>query len=90
MQKRVHALFEGQVQGVGFRFTAREFAQRTSVAGWVKNLPDGRVEIVAEGQEENLKQFISGMQEYFRRYLRDTRIQWLPPSGEFNDFGVRF
>jgi acylphosphatase len=90
MHKRVHVFFEGRVQGVGFRFTAQEFARESGVVGQAKNLPDGRVEIIAEGDEERLSQFLSHIKDYFRRYIRDARVLWLDPSGEFDDFRIQF
>ena len=52
MKKRIHVYYEGRVQGVGFRFTSEYVAQQLKLTGWVKNLPDGRVELVAEGKED--------------------------------------
>ena len=52
---RRHAWFRGTVQGVGFRFTTRRLADRRRVGGFVRNLPDGRVEVVVEGPEAEVK-----------------------------------
>ena len=54
-------MVEGDVQGVGFRYFAVRLAQRTGVRGWVRNLPDGRVEAVGEGTREQLEQFEAGL-----------------------------
>jgi acylphosphatase len=51
---RLHVIVRGRVQGVGFRWFVREAARRRSVAGWVRNLPDGAVEVAAEGTEEDI------------------------------------
>lgn len=75
---------------MGFRFTAREFADELGVYGWVKNLADGRVEIVAEAEEEVLQGFLARMNEYFSRYLQNTELSWSAASGEFRDFQVTF
>ncbi len=88
--KRVHAYFSGLVQGVGFRYTAIRFAMRAGLTGWAKNLYDGRVEIVAEGAEEALEQFMRELREYFNTYVRNTKIEWEEATGEFTEFGVRF
>jgi acylphosphatase len=55
----VHLLIKGKVQGVSYRFSAREIAQRLSLTGWVKNTTEGHVEVMATGNEEALQQFIS-------------------------------
>jgi acylphosphatase len=55
----VHLLIKGKVQGVSYRFSAREIAQRLSLTGWVKNTAEGHVEAMATGNEEALQQFIS-------------------------------
>ncbi len=58
MKKRYHIFVSGRVQGVFYRDFTRRQAKRFNITGWVKNLWDGRVEVVAEGEEENLKKFI--------------------------------
>lgn len=55
----MHAIVSGRVQGVGFRHAARRRARELGLAGWVKNLPDGRVEAVAEGPEEEVERFLA-------------------------------
>jgi acylphosphatase len=55
---RVHVFIEGYVQGVFFRANTRNVAQRLGITGWVRNLPDGRVEAVFEGDEEKVKKMI--------------------------------
>ena len=52
-----HAVVRGRVQGVGFRWFVREAAHRLSLAGWVRNLPDGSVEVAADGDEESIEAF---------------------------------
>jgi len=90
-KKRVHAYYSGMVHGVGFRFTAQRHGARSSVAGWVKNLADGRVEIVAEGEETSLKEFLkSVLESSLRNYIQDTEINWSEATGEFNAFNIRY
>ena len=55
---RWHILFEGDVQFVGFRYTARLLARKLALAGWVRNLPDGRVEVEAQGPVTDLRRFL--------------------------------
>lgn len=90
MKKQIHAYYSGQVQGVGFRFTASNIANELGVTGWVKNLRDGRVEVVAEAEEEVLKDFLDKIRQYFSRYIQDVDVRWQEPRAEFTDFGIEF
>ena len=58
MKKFAHVYYSGRVQGIGFRFTAQRIAEELGVCGWVKNLDDGRVEILAQAGEDKLKDFL--------------------------------
>lgn len=90
MKKRMHVYFSGRVQGVGFRFTAREIASRLGVFGWVKNLFDGGVEITAEADENVLNTFLETIKNEFSGYIDSAEINWSEPTGEFKDFRIRF
>lgn len=90
MKKQIHVYYSGVVQGVGFRFTAEDIARDLGVLGWVKNLRDGRVEVVAEAEEEALKNFLGQIKKYFGQYIRDVDLEWLKATEEFADFGIRF
>jgi acylphosphatase len=90
MKKQVHVYYSGRVQGVGFRFTTEDIAVDLGVCGWVKNLRDGRVEVVAEAEEGALKEFLERIYSSFSRYIRDVDTEWLDASGEFKDFGIHF
>jgi acylphosphatase len=61
--KSIRALYEGKVQGVGFRFSVHSLAKGYEVAGWVKNLPDGRVEVMASGNTGEVEDFLFGIRE---------------------------
>ena len=89
MKKQIHLYYTGRVQGVGFRFTAEDIARDLAVTGWVKNLRDGRVEIIAEAEENLLKDFLERINKNFSRYIQDLDIEWLAATGEFRDFGIR-
>jgi len=90
MKKKAHIRFTGMVQGVGFRYTARHVAHTLGLVGWVKNMVDGSVEAVAEGEEEKAKQFVNSLNERFKDYITDTDASWSDPTDEFNVFDVRF
>jgi len=90
VKKRINACYTGRVQGVGFRFTVREISDSLGITGWVKNLKDGRVEIVAEAEEGLLHQFLTKINEYLSNYITDTEITWHKATQEFNGFTIRF
>lgn len=90
MLKRIEAKYYGRVQGVGFRFTAQRLAEDLDIKGWVKNLPDGSVQVVAEGQEDNLNRLLEGLRHNFKEYIRDTGLDWQEATGRFSDFRVAF
>jgi len=89
-RKRVEVFYSGSVQGVGFRFTADRYASIYKISGYVKNMPDGGVKIIAEGEEESLKSFLANITGDMRSYIRDHTEDWSPATGEFKDFGIRF
>ena len=90
MNKRLHIYYSGSVQGVGFRFTAERTASSLGLIGWVKNLRDGRVEVLCEGREAALKEFSQKMNDIFKEYIRDRDVDWGEATGEFEEFDIRF
>lgn len=87
---RVHLLISGRVQGVAFRYYAQDIAQSSGVKGWVRNCWDGKVEIVAEGEEEKVKKLISWCyQGPGSAIVEKVGIEWEKYIGEFNSFGIR-
>ena len=91
MKKRVHVYYSGMVQGVGFRFTAERIAGSLGLCGWVKNLFDGRVEVIAEGEEAELIDFLNKMKNGpMKHYITGADIAWQEATEEFTDFSVRF
>ena len=82
-------LYTGRVQGVGFRYTTRQAATGYEVAGVVRNLPTGQVELVAEGEREELEAFREGIQDSgLRRFVRDEQVAWSEATGEFKGFEI--
>lgn len=85
-----HVIFIGRVQGVGFRFTAHRMAQRHQITGYVRNLPDGTVEMLAQGPVRDINDCIKDIEEYFSDYIRETRIQEIPADPKHTDFKITF
>ena len=81
--------YSGRVQGVGFRYTTRTIAHRYAVAGYVRNQPDGRVELVAEGAPHELDSFLGEVRERFFGNIRDERTDGQPATGEYTGFDIR-
>ncbi len=90
MKQQAHVYYSGRVQGVGFRYKAVDLAESLSIAGWVKNLRDGRVEIVAEAEDIVLREFLDKLKEFFGDYIREADIQWQPAAGTFENFQINF
>ncbi len=89
-QARLHAIVEGTVQGVGFRMFVYRLAVDLQLSGWVRNLWDGNVEVVAEGDEDKLHKLASGLKVGPRAaHVTNVREEWLPYSGEFSEFRIR-
>ena len=85
-----HIIFIGMVQGVGFRFTAHRMALRHQLKGFVRNLRDGTVEMLAQGSAENIDGCVRDIKEYFAGYLRETRVDEIPPDPRHTDFKITF
>jgi acylphosphatase len=81
-------LYSGRVQGVGFRYTARRIAQGHAVTGFVRNLADGRVELVAEGTAADLDQLLAAIAETMADNIRQTDVQKGPATGHFHSFEI--
>jgi len=90
MLKRFHVIYSGRVQGVGFRYTVRQLAHGFDVVGFVRNLDDGRVEMVIEGEEEELNRFIKHLGDSdLAPYIRHETAAAQPATGEFRDFSIQ-
>ena len=90
MLKCLHIYFSGRVQGVGFRFTASRLAKRHALSGWVMNLPDGRVELLIQGEKKNIDNFLADLNEEFKGYIMNTEIEELSLKDDLKDFRIRF
>lgn len=89
---RTHVFYSGRVQGVGFRYTAERLALELGLVGWVKNLSDGRVELVCEGSRRDLEKLLTQIRESHAvgKHVRAAACLWEKPTGEFADFRVEF
>ena len=91
MKRRLRVFWSGRVQGVGFRYTTESVALDLRINGWVRNLPDGRVEALCEGSEAVLKTFLERVATGpMRSYIKDAQVDWSEATGEFEDFRIRF
>ncbi|TXT49936.1 MAG: acylphosphatase [Spirochaetes bacterium] len=89
--KAIHGFAVGEVQGVGYRYSAVRQARGLGLVGWVKNEEDGSVEFWAEGQEEDLKAFVQWAWEGpSSARVDDVRVEWVMASGRYASFGVAF
>lgn len=90
-KRRVHLVIHGRVQGVFYRASAQEKATELELTGWVRNREDKTVEIVAEGEKENLKALIEwcyiGPPD---ACVTGVDIEWEPYTGEFRDFIIKY
>ena len=88
---RAHVYYSGRVQGVGFRYTSEAIAHKIGVTGFVKNLPDGRVELVCEGDKAKIDVLLDEIQKgELGRHIQKTDCRWEEPTQEFTDFSVEF
>ncbi len=91
MKRQVHVFYSGRVQGVGFRMTAEETAQGLGVVGWVRNLRDGRVELLAQGLAPALEQFLREIRAGpMKNFIKDVRVAWGPATDAFDEFEIRY
>jgi acylphosphatase len=89
MKSSAHIIVSGMVQGVGFRYFVQHHARALGLTGWVRNLPNGEVEIMAEGNREFVESFIV----YVRRgphsaVVSNTDVVWKEPGGQFEYFDI--
>ena len=88
--QRRETYYSGRVQGVGFRYTTRNLAQDYQVAGFVRNIRDGRVEVVVEGVPTEVERFLAAIQSALGHYIAGIQQNALPATGQFHQFEIRF
>jgi len=87
--ERRDVLYSGRVQGVGFRYTTCEIAERFQVLGYVQNLPDGSVKLVAEGEAGELQRFLDAVAAELERYIANVQSRPGQATGEFAEFQIK-
>ena len=90
MTKRYHMLFTGKMQGIGFRGRAKGLAHLHHIVGAARNLPDGRVEVIAEGVEQSLADFFCDIKHDFRKNITGCEFHESPSTHQYVDFSVEF
>ena len=87
-ERRYVVHYRGEVQGVGFRYTVCRISSGFAVRGFVRNLSDGRVEIVAEGAAEEVQSFLKAVREQMAGYIRAEDLNIETATGEFKEFAL--
>ncbi len=88
-RRRLNIFYSGRVQGVGFRYTVKTVAAGFEIAGHVRNLPDGRVELVAEGASEELETFRAAIRAAgLAGFIRDEQLNWADAQNKFCGFEI--
>lgn len=85
---RARVTYAGRVQGVGFRATAARLADGRPLAGHVRNLPDGRVELVAQGEADEVERFLDDVRRAMGRNITREHAETLPPDDALPPFAV--
>ena len=88
---QAHIVYSGMVQGVGFRYTVEDIVRQIGrLNGWVRNLQDGRVEILIEGDKKNIEQLMAAVEQRFNAYIRSKSLMYAPSQGSFKDFQITY
>jgi acylphosphatase len=87
--QRTTCYFSGDVQGVGFRYTVMNISQTYDVVGYVRNMSDGRVELVMEGDERAKQDMLSEVKQRMGDFIQEVDVKTSPATQEFTRFGIR-
>ena len=87
----LHAIIKGKVQGVGYRYFTQKIASELKLKGWVRNNPDGTVEVWAEGDENTLNMFLDNLRKGPPlSSVEDVKYEFIDKEGGFADFEIRY
>ena len=86
--KQAHIYYSGIVQGVGFRYTVQRYARDLKLTGWVRNLNDGRVEILTQGPEATIQKFLDAVDRHFEGSIKNKCVEFVPAAETFRDFQI--
>ena len=88
-RRQMRVLYSGRVQGVGFRYTVKSVASGFELTGAVRNLPDGRVELFAEGAGDELQAFVQAIRESgMEHFIQKEDVSWGEAKNEFRGFEI--
>lgn len=86
---QVHAIVDGRVQGVGFRYYVKTVAEELNLTGWVRNKMDGRVEVLAEGGHDALEDLLAALRRgSHSSFVTEIKVDWNPASQVYNRFSI--
>lgn len=88
--KQAHIIYSGFVQGIGFRFTTQKFAEHLGLKGWVKNLSNGSVEMIVEGEESDIRALIEKIDAHFKDHIQYKDVGFSSADGKFFDFRIAY
>ena len=86
---KAHIFYTGMVQGVGFRYTTQRYALKIGLNGWVRNLVDGRVEIVVEGDKGKIEHLCKNLDHHFGSYIQHCDVNYSDELSDFTDFQIK-
>jgi acylphosphatase len=90
VQTARHVIFKGRVQGVGFRYTTRQIADRYDLTGYVRNLPDGTVEAIFQGTKDGIQVCLVEIQDHFSGFVREVIANEKPVNPRYHDFKITY
>ena len=88
LKEEIHVVFHGHVQGIGFRGVVKQYADQLDVHGFVRNMPDGSVEICAQAYQKDLQQLLDRLQKKFNRHIHHVDVEYRVLKTVYPDFQI--